>query len=79
MANDMIFLQISILPIDVIILIYIKIKYGGTNRISPYWAPCLWSLRLWTISPDSRSPILSSAMPQTLLEVKNIDADEWKS
>lgn len=42
MANDMIFLQISILPIDIVILIYIKIKYGGTNRVSPYFtAFCL--------------------------------------
>ena len=48
MANDMIFLQISILPIDVIILIYIKIKYGGTNRISPYFTAFALQVALGT-------------------------------
>ena len=48
MANDMIFLQISILPIDVIILIYIKIKYGGTNRVSPYFTAFALQVALGT-------------------------------
>lgn len=48
MANDMIFLQVSILPIDVIILIYIKIKYGGTNRVSPYFTAFALQVTLGT-------------------------------
>lgn len=48
MANDMIFLQISILPIDIIICIFIRIKYGGTRKISPYFSAFALQVTLGT-------------------------------